>query len=156
MCCLLFTGGLAAVIYTDAAQTAIMLAGALTLMGFSKWGYEWKSQLPVSNPLWSSWSDYFVSMCRFCGGWRLECFHGGLRQSHPINSCTQLDLWHPPRRCFPHIQRSSDFWPPLAWCYCRHVHPLHVVLVLWSGQWFSKLKLWKLKLWKEAFPAESV
>ncbi|XP_014853908.1 PREDICTED: sodium/myo-inositol cotransporter 2-like [Poecilia mexicana] len=28
-------GGLAAVIYTDAAQTAIMLAGALTLMGFS-------------------------------------------------------------------------------------------------------------------------
>lgn len=36
MCCLLFTGGLAAVIYTDAAQTAIMLAGALTLMGFSK------------------------------------------------------------------------------------------------------------------------
>ncbi|XP_063759477.1 sodium/myo-inositol cotransporter 2 isoform X3 [Eleginops maclovinus] len=29
------TGGLAAVIYTDAAQTAIMLAGGLTLMGFS-------------------------------------------------------------------------------------------------------------------------
>ncbi|KAM9345623.1 sodium/myo-inositol cotransporter 2 [Symphorus nematophorus] len=28
-------GGLAAVIYTDAAQTAIMLAGSLTLMGFS-------------------------------------------------------------------------------------------------------------------------
>uniref|UniRef100_A0A8C5N1Y2 Sodium/myo-inositol cotransporter 2 n=1 Tax=Gouania willdenowi TaxID=441366 RepID=A0A8C5N1Y2_GOUWI len=28
-------GGLAAVIYTDAAQTAVMLAGALTLMGFS-------------------------------------------------------------------------------------------------------------------------
>ncbi|XP_042360808.1 sodium/myo-inositol cotransporter 2 [Plectropomus leopardus] len=28
-------GGLAAVIYTDAAQTAIMLAGAVTLMGFS-------------------------------------------------------------------------------------------------------------------------
>lgn len=36
MCCLLVIGGLAAVIYTDAAQTAIMLAGALTLMGFSK------------------------------------------------------------------------------------------------------------------------
>lgn len=36
MFCLLFIGGLAAVIYTDAAQTAIMLAGALTLMGFSK------------------------------------------------------------------------------------------------------------------------
>lgn len=34
VCCL--PGGLAAVIYTDAAQTAIMLAGALTLMGFSK------------------------------------------------------------------------------------------------------------------------
>uniref|UniRef100_A0AAQ5ZIB2 Sodium/myo-inositol cotransporter 2 n=1 Tax=Amphiprion ocellaris TaxID=80972 RepID=A0AAQ5ZIB2_AMPOC len=30
-----FSCGLAAVIYTDAAQTAIMLAGALTLMGFS-------------------------------------------------------------------------------------------------------------------------
>uniref|UniRef100_A0A8C6P741 Sodium/myo-inositol cotransporter 2 n=1 Tax=Nothobranchius furzeri TaxID=105023 RepID=A0A8C6P741_NOTFU len=31
-------GGLAAVIYTDAAQTAIMLAGALTLMGFAEVG----------------------------------------------------------------------------------------------------------------------
>uniref|UniRef100_A0AAX7V7C2 Sodium/myo-inositol cotransporter 2 n=1 Tax=Astatotilapia calliptera TaxID=8154 RepID=A0AAX7V7C2_ASTCA len=31
-------GGLAAVIYTDAAQTAIMLAGALTLMGFVEVG----------------------------------------------------------------------------------------------------------------------
>lgn len=30
-----FLGGLAAVIYTDAAQTIIMLIGALTLMGFS-------------------------------------------------------------------------------------------------------------------------
>lgn len=30
-----FLGGLAAVIYTDAAQTVIMLIGALTLMGFS-------------------------------------------------------------------------------------------------------------------------
>lgn len=29
-------GGLAAVIYTDAAQTAIMLVGSLILMGFSK------------------------------------------------------------------------------------------------------------------------
>lgn len=44
-CCLLLVlyvtgrcvpGGLAAVIYTDAAQTAIMLAGSLTLMAFSK------------------------------------------------------------------------------------------------------------------------
>lgn len=34
VCCV--PGGLAAVIYTDAAQTAIMLAGSLTLMGFSK------------------------------------------------------------------------------------------------------------------------
>lgn len=31
-------GGLAAVIYTDAAQTVVMLAGALTLMGFSMFG----------------------------------------------------------------------------------------------------------------------
>lgn len=31
-------GGLAAVIYTDALQTLIMLIGALTLMGYSKWG----------------------------------------------------------------------------------------------------------------------
>ena len=30
-------GGLAAVIYTDALQTVIMLIGALTLMGYSKW-----------------------------------------------------------------------------------------------------------------------
>lgn len=29
-------GGLAAVIYTDALQTVIMLVGALTLMGYSK------------------------------------------------------------------------------------------------------------------------
>ncbi len=34
--CVLGPGGLAAVIYTDAAQTVIMLAGSLTLMGFSK------------------------------------------------------------------------------------------------------------------------
>lgn len=33
-CCV--PGGLAAVIYTDAAQTAIMLVGSLILMGFSK------------------------------------------------------------------------------------------------------------------------
>lgn len=31
-------GGLAAVIYTDALQTLIMLIGALILMGYSKWG----------------------------------------------------------------------------------------------------------------------
>ena len=31
-------GGLAAVIYTDALQTLIMLIGALVLMGYSKWG----------------------------------------------------------------------------------------------------------------------
>lgn len=30
-------GGLAAVIYTDAAQTVIMLAGSLVLMAFSEW-----------------------------------------------------------------------------------------------------------------------
>uniref|UniRef100_A0A673W994 Sodium/myo-inositol cotransporter 2 n=1 Tax=Salmo trutta TaxID=8032 RepID=A0A673W994_SALTR len=34
LCCVV-SGGLAAVIYTDAAQTGIMLIGALTLMGFS-------------------------------------------------------------------------------------------------------------------------
>lgn len=34
VCCA--PGGLAAVIYTDAAQTAIMLAGSLVLMAFSK------------------------------------------------------------------------------------------------------------------------
>lgn len=33
-CCV--PGGLAAVIYTDAAQTAIMLVGSLILMGFSE------------------------------------------------------------------------------------------------------------------------
>lgn len=32
------SGGLAAVIYTDALQTLIMLIGALVLMGYSKWG----------------------------------------------------------------------------------------------------------------------
>lgn len=35
---LLPPGGLAAVIYTDALQTVIMLLGAFTLMGYSKWG----------------------------------------------------------------------------------------------------------------------
>lgn len=31
-------GGLAAVIYTDTLQTAIMLVGSLILTGFGKWG----------------------------------------------------------------------------------------------------------------------
>jgi hypothetical protein len=35
---LLPTGGLAAVIYTDTLQTGVMLVGALTLTGYSKWG----------------------------------------------------------------------------------------------------------------------
>lgn len=65
-----FPGGLAAVIYTDAVQTAIMLAGALTLMGFSESVCTWHhsvtgtlmfqllwpccAPLPLSPPLPSS------------------------------------------------------------------------------------------------------
>lgn len=37
-CVLVYLGGLAAVIYTDTLQTAIMLVGSLILTGFGKWG----------------------------------------------------------------------------------------------------------------------
>lgn len=33
-----YLGGLAAVIYTDTLQTAIMLVGSIILTGFGKWG----------------------------------------------------------------------------------------------------------------------
>ncbi|KAF6272493.1 solute carrier family 5 member 11 [Rhinolophus ferrumequinum] len=42
------TGGLAAVIYTDALQTVIMLVGALTLMGYSDCAAESGGQEPVA------------------------------------------------------------------------------------------------------------
>lgn len=37
-------------IYTDALQTVIMLVGALTLMGYSKWGPAWQ-RLSRQGPL---------------------------------------------------------------------------------------------------------
>lgn len=39
-CLLVCLGGLAAVIYTDTLQTAIMLVGSFILTGFGKWGLD--------------------------------------------------------------------------------------------------------------------
>nr|XP_060485491.1 sodium/myo-inositol cotransporter 2-like [Panthera onca] len=54
-------GGLAAVIYTDALQTLIMLIGALILMGYSKWGprVTWVGDRPSlrKGHLLSSWGS---------------------------------------------------------------------------------------------------
>ncbi|KAJ6653926.1 hypothetical protein lerEdw1_007684 [Lerista edwardsae] len=44
-------GGLAAVIYTDTLQTVIMLAGALTLMGFSEYWVVLLAPVPMFHPV---------------------------------------------------------------------------------------------------------
>lgn len=54
-----FPGGLAAVIYTDALQTVIMLVGALTLMGYSKWGPRPRGWVTASPPTGDTCSHHW-------------------------------------------------------------------------------------------------
>lgn len=72
-------------------------------------------------------------LSRLCRGWRLERSDAGIRRRHPHSPRAQLHMRHPSRGRLPHLQRPGDLWPSLAWRHHRHVSPLHVVLVLWSG-----------------------
>lgn len=95
VCCV--PGGLAAVIYTDAAQTAIMLAGSLTLMGFSKSKLTARDTHPSPALYAPVYLILLSPLLRLRGGRRLECSDGGVRKRHPFDPSAKLNLWHPSR-----------------------------------------------------------
>lgn len=123
-------GGLAAVIYTDAAQTIIMLAGSLVLMVFSEWELRRhhalsgvRSTLPHSAFILSSLSSGFVKV----GGW--DALMEGYGNAIPSVTVPNSTCGNPRDDAF-HLFRdpvNSDLpWPgiifgmsiPSMWYWC--------------------------------------
>lgn len=122
-------GGLAAVIYTDAAQTAIMLVGALILMGFSESKLIPHNTLPLPalyvppEMILLSWCLGFAEV----GGWNglIEGYANAIPSTRVPNSTCGI-----PRDDAFHIFRdpiNSDLpWPgviigmsmPSMWYWC--------------------------------------
>lgn len=88
--CSCVPGGLAAVIYTDAAQTAIMLLGSLILMGFSE------SATLTCPRITATLSNHDVHL-RLCRSRGLGGFDGGIQQRDTIDPRAELHLRNPPR-----------------------------------------------------------